>query len=96
MLDTESYDWGAHVAKVATWLETQDIAHLSSGTAADWAWQSHRIAVDTAYDLPADLRLDAPYQAKALSVIHQQLGTAGVRLARVLRIALARPSDPRR
>lgn len=59
------------------------------GTPADWAWESHRLAVQCAYagvpptgGPPAEL--DKNYVAANQKVVVQQLKKAGVRLARVL------------
>jgi hypothetical protein len=56
----------------------------------DWALESHRAAVDTAYDLPPDRVLGDEYADMALPVIDDMLAKAGVRLARVLNEALTR------
>jgi hypothetical protein len=72
----------------------------SQGTPADWAREGFAQAAGVAYRLPA-LRqvvdeqggeavvLDAAYDERALPVVAEQLAKAGVRLAEVLRRALA-------
>ena len=52
-----------------------------------WIWDSHRLAVETAYaGLPAGnpKPLDEAYISKARSVIEEQLSKAGIRLAEIL------------
>jgi hypothetical protein len=68
------------------------LGHDQLGTPADWAWQSHRAAVDAAYALPAETDLGDAYYALSRPVVERQLALAGVRLAQVLNRALsARP-----
>jgi hypothetical protein len=71
-------------------LARQSIGDLADGSVVDWALESHRAAVDTAYDLPPDRVLGDEYADMALPVIDDMLAKAGVRLARVLNEALTR------
>lgn len=67
-------------------------AEISDEEAAEWAdlevdaWvaESYRLAVDVAYDLPADRVLGTAYFERALPVVKEQLEKAGVRLAHLL------------
>jgi len=60
----------------------------SKGDVEDWAIETHKLAVSTAYkEVPADgpaQRLSADYVEKGKSVVEEQLMKAGVRLALVL------------
>jgi hypothetical protein len=67
-----------------------DTKGLERGSVADWAMESHRIAVRDVYGkLPADGRIGRDYMAASRPVIDRQLIAAGVRLAAVLNQALA-------
>lgn len=68
----------------------------SAGTPADWALQSHAVAVRIAYgmlprpDARGRYRLDAAYVAAATAATRSQLERAGVRLAALLNADLRR------
>lgn len=49
-----------------------------------WAWESYRLAVDVAYDVPADRLLGAEYFERTLPVARLRIQQAGVRLAYLL------------
>lgn len=66
----------------------QPIDAVAGGSVVDWALESHRVAVETAYRLPSDRRLGDEYAEIALPVIDDMLAKAGVRLAVVLNEAL--------
>ncbi len=67
-------------------------AQISDAEAAEWedldveSWvaESFRLAVDVAYDLPADRALGGEYFERALPVVEEQLAKAAVRLAHLL------------
>jgi hypothetical protein len=74
----------------ATITREQAIA-WSTGTAADWAWESHRLAVEKVYaDLPESgaHRLSEDYITAGQAVVREQLAKGGVCLAHLLNFAL--------
>lgn len=73
-----------YARRLSKWLETRSIARIQQGTVADWAWETHRAAVEQAYAVPEDRRLDEGYYRASLPVMDELLAKAGVRLARVL------------
>jgi hypothetical protein len=64
----------------------------STGTAADWAWESHQVAVTNVYDgIPGNgpaFDIPAAYIKTNQPVVANQLTKAGLRLARLLNEAL--------
>ncbi len=62
------------------------------GTSADWAWESHQLAVTKVYaTIPADgttITLSADYIASSQPLVDEQLKKAGIRLARLLNDSL--------
>jgi hypothetical protein len=66
-----------------------DLSALERGSVADWAMEGHRIAAEHAYRLPPDSTLDQSYVKANLPLVDRSLIAAGVRLARVLNVALA-------
>ncbi|HYU45479.1 MAG TPA: S1/P1 nuclease [Terriglobales bacterium] len=76
-------------AQLDSWLDAQDTATLEKGTTVDWAQASHKLAVDDAYNIPADHQLDASYADANLPIIDQQLAIAGLRLAAILNAIFA-------
>ena len=60
----------------------------NAGTPADWAWESHRLAVTEVYAaIPEDNRahrLDDDYISKSQHLVAEQLTKAGIRLADLL------------
>jgi hypothetical protein len=94
ILDKASYDWGEHVRAASEWLAGQDTAVLSRGRPLDWVWESHVVAVESAYGPVSgvsDAALGDDYQRRSLPIVRRQLALAGVRLARLLNEALGRP-----
>jgi hypothetical protein len=69
-------------------IERASVEDLAAGSVVDWALESHRAAVDTAYDVPPDRVLGNKYAEMALPVIDDMLAKAGARLAKVLNQAL--------
>jgi nuclease S1 len=55
-----------------------------SGSPADWALETHRVAPETVYPFPDSRVIDDRYVEKALPVIYEQLAKAAVRLAGVV------------
>ena len=54
--------WGELVGEIEReWLKNSVLAKTLGGQPADWAWQSHEIARDLAYDVPQDLKLSEAY-----------------------------------
>jgi hypothetical protein len=95
LIERASYDWGDHVRQITAWLVKQDAAALVQGEPAQWAWETHRVAVEAAYGGLTDTDLGEAYQARNLPVVHRQLGLAGLRLARLLDEALSAGSRSR-
>lgn len=80
----------AYAGALETWLRSENVAALQRGSVVDWVNESHRLAVEHAYKIPADHRLGDAYFAANRPIVDRQLATAGVRLARVLNDALGR------
>jgi len=70
------------VLLTATWQTS------ANGSPADWALETHRMALEAVYLFPDSRVIDDRHLAKALPVIHEQLAKAAVRLAEVLNRAL--------
>lgn len=70
-------------------MATMDLAALERGTVVDWAMEGHRSAVEHAYRMAPGGRLGTQYVRENLPVVDRALIAAGVRLARVLNVALA-------
>lgn len=87
LLDARSFDWGEHLREVLK-LPLRQLEGPPDDDPASWVWQCHRLAVEVAYDLPADRIIDDKYTVRADTVIDRQLGLAGLRLARLLNAAL--------
>lgn len=73
-----------YAERLQRWLQKQSIFALQSGTAADWALEAHRAAVEVAYRVPDDRKLSKEYFEKSVPVMDELLAKAGVRLARLL------------
>ena len=67
-----------------------DLARWQSGTAADWATESYKIARAKSYgEMQYEARtLELFYETEFLPVVNEQLEKAGVKLASVLNAAL--------
>ncbi len=80
---------------------SHDLKSLEVGTFQDWLAESHGVARRVVYGHlrgiacghpPADpLQLSAEYQAEGARLVRERLALAGIRLAAVLRAALAAP-----
>lgn len=89
LLDQYASDAKQAVAQIDRYLTSQHEAEWANGSVVEWAMQSHDQAREHAYTFAADKRLDDVYVKQALSVIEMQLASAGIRLARVLNMALS-------
>ena len=84
------YAWGSYVTRLeTTWFPGRDLGGLQGGTPADWALEAHKFAHDVAYDYPDGGVLATQYLAKSSPVVDRQLALAGLRLAVLLREAMA-------
>lgn len=83
-----------YVEKLTHWLRTQDTVRMAAGTPADWANESHALALSHVYRTATGrpvvnrTKLDARYVAAVNDVLEQQLARGGVRLAAVLNRAM--------
>jgi nuclease S1 len=85
LIEKRTYDWGDYVRYLEReWLTGKDAASLADGMPADWAWESHRAAVEVAYALPDDLDLGEEYYQRSRPTLERQLAVAGLRLAWLL------------
>lgn len=76
-------------------MATLDLPALERGSVADWAMEGHRIAAEHAYRIPPGNTLDGAYVEANLPLVDRSLIAAGVRLARVLNVALAKYTPAR-
>jgi nuclease S1 len=96
LIEKRTYDWGDYVRYLERDWIAANLGHdLRQGTPADWAWESHRAAVDVAYTLPEDLKLGDDYYTRSRPIVERQLALAGVRLGRVLNDTLRWRADGR-
>jgi S1/P1 Nuclease len=80
-----AYGWGAYVLRPETsWFPGRDLGDLQGGKPADWAVESHRLAHETAYDIPVDAVVGTQYLAKASPMVDRQVAVAGLRLGKLL------------
>lgn len=96
LIDQTAWSWGAYVDLLEDgWLKSAEarVPGVDGGTPAEWAMETHKHA-QTAWDLPADKKLDDVYYAKAAPILDRQLAVAGLRLARFLNEAYASASCP--
>jgi hypothetical protein len=84
-------DYSAELEKE---ISSKQASEWEKGTPKDWANESHRVAVESAYaGVPADgspPKLDATYVEQNKKVVRLQLERAGVRLAMILNRAFAK------
>jgi hypothetical protein len=73
---------GVTLDQVQKWLSTQDEKALAQGDPARWAVAAHALAISNSFVISDDHQLDQEYVDKNVAVVVQQLGCAGVRLAR--------------
>ena len=62
----------------------EEMNEMRKGSILRWAMESHRLAGEFAYDLPADGKLGQAYYDKNWPIVDKQLLRGGMRLARVL------------
>jgi nuclease S1 len=90
LIDHTGLDVDTYARRLGEWLARQDTARLQAGGPADWAIESHDVAVAHVYPLPADHRIGEAYYQANRPVLDAQLAKAGLRLAAVLEQALGR------
>jgi hypothetical protein len=61
---------------------------LAQGDPIQWALAAHALAISNTYVIPADHQLAEEYVTKNFTVVVEQLGSAGVRLAAILNSVL--------
>jgi hypothetical protein len=82
-------DERVYAARLARSITPDEFKRWRFGTAAYWADESHKIAVNVIYGtLPHVGALPDGYETVALPIVNEQLEKAGVRLAMVLNVAL--------
>jgi hypothetical protein len=98
LITNTTWSWGAYVRRLENgWLRStaaRDSA-AAGGTPEQWANESHAVAREVWSWLPADRVIDDDYYRKVLPLLDQQLGLAGLRLARFLNEAYASSACPR-
>jgi len=62
----------------------QEMNAMRDGNMLAWALESHQLAREFAYDIPANHKLTANYYQRNWPIVDKQLLRAGMRLARVL------------
>lgn len=89
LIDSSVVGQAEYVEYLRRRMKSLDLRALERGTVADWAMEGHRIAVEHAYRLPLDGRIDRAYVRANRPIIDHALIAGGVRLAKVLNDALA-------
>ena len=95
LIEKTVWNWGAYVDRLEHgWLKDAPLAKgenpatnhtpVDERTFITWAEQAHKLAPTIWYLRPADDVLDDRYLRDVLPIIDQQLGVAGLRLARFL------------
>ena len=89
MIKQTTYAWGSYVDRLeGDWL----LKHPEASETLDpvsWTLEAHKLAQDMAAGISNGATLDKAYYDKALQVVDEQLGRAGLRLAAVLNRWLA-------
>jgi len=62
----------------------QEMEAMRGGNILRWALESHQLAAEYAYDIPANHKLGQDYYNRNWPIVHRQLLRGGMRLARVL------------
>jgi nuclease S1 len=62
----------------------QEMAEMRNGTMLQWTLESHRLARESAYVIPANGKLSSAYYKRSWPIVDKQLLRGGMRLARVL------------
>lgn len=73
--------WLGRLRKTADRMHRKEVA---SGGAAEWGAESHALARDHSYTVPAPPELSGPYAAENLPLAERRLAQAGIRLAALL------------
>lgn len=85
LIKKEVYGWGAYVDRLESgWLKTESVAAMKVGDPAAWAVETHGVALTVFAETPADDFLNDAYFDKEIGIVDQQLGRAGLRLAKML------------
>lgn len=84
------------IAALAAGIDAADAARWQNADVEAWTEESYRLAVEAAYDLPADRRLGGAYFERVLPLVRRQLQKAGVRLAYLLNALADGSPDLRR
>ena len=76
---------GAYVDRLeGGWLQSPEVKAADGGTPVEWAAETHEVARHVWSEPPESHVVDDAYYAKVLPSLDQELGLAGMRLARVL------------
>jgi nuclease S1 len=90
LIDHSGRSQTVYVKQLETWIASQNVTNIESGTPIDWANESHAAAVSHAYksgskDFPVSGgKVGSTYYHANIGVVDQQLAKGGVRLAKVL------------
>ncbi|WP_316186559.1 MULTISPECIES: S1/P1 nuclease [unclassified Bradyrhizobium] len=97
LINKTTWNWGAYVDRLENgWLNTDEAKNgADGGTFIEWATQTHHSAQQVWNRKPANNVLDDNYYQEVLPVLDQQLGLAGIRLARFLNEAYSSTVCPR-
>ena len=91
---SQDYKRANEVKKIARRLERQWVCYnITEFDPMLWANESHTLAVNTAYVLPADNNPDKQYQQTAKDISAQRVALAGCRLANLLNSLCEERSD---
>ncbi|MGM4986150.1 S1/P1 nuclease [Rhizobium sp. 11_C7_N12_5] len=84
LIKQTNYAWGSYVDRLeGDWLLKHPAASQTLDPVA-WTLEAHKLAEDMAQGIGNGATLDEAYYDKALPVVDEQLGRAGLRLAAVL------------
>jgi hypothetical protein len=84
ILEEHDRDVQHYVERLNAWLESKPEDVFQEGSVVDWGMESHQLAKDNVYVLPADRKLGEEYYRASVPIVDQQLAKAGVRLAKLL------------
>lgn len=96
LIQRTAWNWGSYVDRLETgWVGANASAGRDGGSLTDWAEGAHAEAKKVWGLVPANRVLDDNYYQAVLPILDQQLGLAGLRLARFLNEAYASTACPR-
>ena len=96
LINKTAWNWGAYVKRLESgWLKSSEASNVEGGTFVEWAESTHKAAQTVWNLLPLNRVLDDGYYQAVLPILDQQLGIAGMRLARVLNDAYTTDDCPR-